>query len=497
MNIDDLLGIDVGAELATLCAAQLQGPWQVPAELVRLANARGVSRVEVRRQWGGFEIRCDGSLARRDELEDLIEVFDSGVGRRQRQASISRIEAAGLSALLWAAGLPGARLRFDVRSGGRRAAVSTSRDGLELETGVVEQGPPVTRITWRCRRLDRRRAVSWLRTALRFVPIPVTVCGRVVERGFPGGLYRMRIQRPLPAELAITSAGETPMLWLLEHGVLSARAVVPGFPAFSAALEMSGVVPAGSSADELRTAANPHLDRVIDEAARMLVLLVERLPSAEPAIRSRLTSLLLGFAHRGIRREQIMSLPVIVVRHGSRRRMESPTAVAEWAARHGGVVAAVEPEREHGGAVAARTIVASAEERSLLSQLLGLHIEIGGARPGRSVRQLRRLLRRWNRALRGLAARPLGETMLGDDERRLLDAAASVGVRLRLCEGDAPLRTRGDVRIVGRRRPEIRAAARAVAAADGWLYPALLAIDGELADVERGIRARWRGTVIR
>ncbi len=118
VRADDLFAIDVAAELATLCGAQLQGPWQVPAELVRLANARGAARVEINRARGGFEIRCDGVLASADELRDLVEVFGDEVPRLRRQAAISRVETAGLSALLWAAGLPGARLEMKTRSAG-------------------------------------------------------------------------------------------------------------------------------------------------------------------------------------------------------------------------------------------------------------------------------------------------------------------------------------------------------------------------------------------
>ncbi len=208
----------------------------------------------------------------------------------------------------------------------------------------------------------------------------------------------MRISDPLPGEIAVTESGDSPRLWLLEHGVLSARAVVPGYPSFAAAVEMSGEVRAGSSADELRAAANPALERLIDEAVRMLLLLVDRLPSVDEPVRRRLVTLLLRSATLGIRRDQILASPIVSVREGAARRMESPSGLAQTAAETGGVVVATEPGS--GSAEPALVVEATTEERSLLSELLDIRIEnlasgrnplelgsriVGGVRRGWSV----------------------------------------------------------------------------------------------------------------
>ena len=492
MRADDLFAIDVAAEVATLCSAQLQGPWQVPAELVRLANARGVARVEIDRARGGFEIRCDGALATPDELRDLVEVFGSEVSRLRRQAAISRVEAAGLSALLWAAGLPGARLTLQTRSGGWSGRMRVRGSRIDLDFTESEIGPPSTALSWRCRSLRSRRAVAWLRTALRFVPIPVIVDGRAVERGFPEGLYRMRITEPLAGEIAVTASGDSPRLWLLEHGVLSARAVVPGYPAFAAAVEMSGEVSAGSSADELRAAANPHLERLIDEAGRMMLLLVDRLPTADEQIRRRLTTLRLRSAILGLRRDQILASPVVVVREGTTRRMESPSRLAQWADQRAGVVVATDPGS---GDVDRRLVVeATTEERSLLSELLDIRIEnLGSGRAPlhfgpRIVDGLRRV---W-RVARGLwCGKPLQRHELTPEESRLLEAASGAGVELALCAGAGPVHKHRSRHVVGRDRTEVRAAAAATGSGDRWLYPALLAMAGEDVELPDEIRDRW------
>ncbi len=495
MRADDLLAIDVAAEVATLCSAQLQGSWQVPAELVRLANARGVARVAIEKVWGGFCFRCDGVLADDEELSDLARVFDREAPRMRRQAAIARVEDAGLSALLWATGFPGARLELVVRTAGGSSRMEARGGRVGLGNDELETGPPSTTLTWRCRGLESRRASAWLRTALRFFPIPVEICGRPVERGFPEGLYRMRITDPLPGELAVTATGDVPTLWLLEHGVLTARAVVPGFPAFSAAVEMSREAPAGSSADELRAAANPHLDRLIDEAVRMLLLLVDRLPSVDEAVRSRVTTLLLRSATLGLRREQVLASPVVPVREGARRWMESPSALLTWAGHQGGVVVAVEPGSGDDGDLEELLIEASTEERSLLNELLGIRIESpdGGRRRLQLGAAVVDVLGRGWHAARGLwGPRAVNPRQLTEGERRLVDAAAAAGVELALGDGAGMVRRRRSRCIAGRDRPEVRAAAAVLASGDEWLYPALLAVVGNDLDIPREVRDRWR-----
>jgi hypothetical protein len=324
----------------------------------------------------------------------------------------------------------------------------------------------------------------------------VTVAGRTLDRGFAGGLFRMRTTEPLPAEIAVTVDGDAPSLWLLDHGVLSARAVVPGYPAFSAAVEMSGVVRPGATTDELRSAANPYLPRLIDEATRMLLLLVERLPDVEEAVRARLTVLLLRCAERGLQRERMLAAPLVRVVDGGRSRFVSPGQLAAEAARRGGVLAAVEPNglpHEPAGSFAVR---ATTEERGLLAALLGIRFELRAGEPvaGRMQQLAVRLRDLSLRVLGQIGPPPLDSSELSGDERHLVACAAGAGLRLGLSRGSGRIRRRGESWVVGRARAEVRAAVRACAADDAWIYPALLALtDDEPDDAPR---RRWLDSVI-
>lgn len=490
MRPEDLFAIDVEAELDSLCSAQIQGPWQVPAELVRLAEAREAAKIEIGRFRTGFRVCCDGLLADPSELRRLEVAFDPRSDLRSRQRAVSGIEKAGLSALLWAAGLPGAVLCLTTSSVSGGASLEAQGGRVRVVEERPGSGPPRTEIVWRCRKLSRRRALAWVRTAARFVPVPVEVDGRPLERGFRGALYRMRIVEPLPAELAVTADGDAATLWLLEHGVLSTRAVVPGYPPFSAALEMGGVVTPGASADELRTAANPFLPRLIDEAARMAVQLASRLPGVDPAVRVRLTTLLLGFAGQGVRRDEIVDLPVLRVRSGSRRGFASPNSLAAWASRHGGVIRVA--DSDDGRATGPLLVEATAEESELLADLTGLPVEPVGGRLGASV--VRKLKARLRQLAAGFRARvgpsALGVDRLTGDERRLVEASAAAGRRVELVAGSSRPRPSIATLSIGRKRPEVREACAAVAEDPDWLYPSLLAM-GDGTEIPDELRRRW------
>ena len=47
VDLRELLRIDIEAELRKLTVAQLPGPWQLPAELVRRAIRAGASEIDV------------------------------------------------------------------------------------------------------------------------------------------------------------------------------------------------------------------------------------------------------------------------------------------------------------------------------------------------------------------------------------------------------------------------------------------------------------------
>jgi hypothetical protein len=226
----------------------------------------------------------------------------------------------------------------------------------------------------------------------------------------------------------------------------------------------------------------------------MMLLLVDRLPNASETVRRRLATLLLRAAVLGLRRDQVMAAPIVQVRDGEEVRMATPIEVAAHASTGSGVVPAVEPAKPEQRCRAGWRVEATAEERSLLSELLGVRVELAAdPRPSLDLwfRLTGRLGQGW-RELRGLAPpRPLAGHLLEEEERRFIDAAAEAGIDLGLCPGKLPVRTRGRKILIGRGRPEVVSAIRVFAGDSEWLFPALLATVGRACDLAPTLRRRW------
>jgi hypothetical protein len=229
----------------------------------------------------------------------------------------------------------------------------------------------------------------------------------------------------------------------------------------------------------------------------MLLLLVDRIEGVDETVRARLVTLMLRFAVRGIRRAEVLRAPIIAVRSDGNARMEAPEELALRASAGGGVLPAVEPGAADGEGWDEPVVVATAEERSLLAELLGVHVEraAGSSRRGLTA-SLGEVARRLRRALRRLAGRrPLAVGRLGRHERRLVEAASVAGVEIALAEGGGEPVRRGGTTVLGRRRPEVGAAARVVAADETWLYPALLATVDEDLEIPDRVRDGWVASV--
>ncbi len=504
MKAAELLAIDVGSELRTLCEAQLRGTWQVPAELVRLALRGGASEISAERRRRGFALRWVGAPVTPEVLRHLQAALDEAGNAEQRHRAIVALEAGKAQALLWAAGLPGAVLRVHSTTG-RQKLRFEHRDGSRPKlssAGAAGDGDRVE-LRWSCAGLDRGRAADWLRSATRFAPSPVEIDGRPAPQGFPGGLFHLRLERPVPCRLGLTRSGEDPLLWLLRDGVVSARATVPGYPSFQAAVELGGVVPPDASAADMRRAVNPYLEGLIDRAVRMMVQVADRLSTLAEADRHRLGTLLLQAARRGLREEEVRRLPLISPA-GTEGRLLSLQELSELVGRRGSTFLAVDPKDDPGDFLfdPETTFRVSNEERNLLSALLGVRFRsparrrLGALR--RSVVRLRSAVATAVRRSRGLVgSRPLPEDALSSEERRLLAAIriAAPNERVHLCAGGGAVRRSRRGLIVPREHPAVAAGACAVAGDLTWLYPVLLTLWPDEAPPSE-VREQWRRRIL-
>lgn len=476
--------IDVDSEIRSLCDSQLRGTWQMPAELVRFAVRSGAREIAVTSGWRGFCVSWKRGPIARATLENLAIALDGAAEASRRQESIATLESSGAEALLWAGGSADARLQIDGVVDGRqlrfkRRASRPPRLGLSVPTSSSDE---VT-VRWGCSKLDRRRAGLWLRMACRFSEVDVTMDGQPVARGFTDGLYRMRLEDPLHCVIGLTRHGEEPILWLLRDGIVAARAVLPGYPPFEAAVELGPVVSGAASSSDLRRAVTPYVSDLCERAVDMMIEVAGRPQSISGPEGQRLIALLLRAARRDLRREAIRSLRLLP-NLGETHQLLSLTRLEALARWRGGRLFAVEPGEGADGVLAdaASTIVASPEVRNLLVELTGIRFQ---PPPRRHIGVLRRMaggaraitVRAIERGQGMLRPRILPPDSLTAGERRVLALLrAALSPRTVELGNGKSLRRTATGFIVPRLDSAVVAAVGRVGDDPAWLYPLVLAL---------------------
>ncbi len=492
------LTIDSDAELERLCRAQLQGSWQLPAELVRCALRLGAREVDVRLRRRGLTVSAAGASVRDEVLAALGVALDAAVASVERHRALVLLERSGLLALPATAVLGGTAVLETPAEGGSRRVV-LARGGRRRGGAPVGSG----RLEIRVRGLlyPRRRARAWLVEACRFVPRPVRVDRRTVG-GVPGRcLAQGRVDAPLPVWLAVPAAADVPGLWLLDHGVVAARATVPGFPAFWMAVEMSGAAPIGASAAAFRHAVGPTLPALLDAAAGLLVRLAGRIGELPPADACRVSGLLLEAAAAGLRRGEIEQLPFLPLVTGAEVDEDrvAPRRLRELAAADGSVLVISPGAEERALATEGRLGIVLAEAHTeALTRVTGLRAERAAERREGWAARARERAGRSLRRVAGLgrSPRPVARDRLTPGESalaRVLDEALDGASGLRaavLVEGKGAVRADGARLLVPRSNPEVVRTAAAVAADPALGYAAAVLLLCEVGEPATGLRRR-------
>lgn len=484
MKTDAFFTIDVDSEIRSLCAAQLRGTWQMPAELVRSAIRFGARVVDVDKNLRGFTVSWRGGPVGIAILKSLEAALDDSVETERRQQAIADLERSGAEALLWAGGAAGAHLNIRSAVDGGHVRL-TRRAGRRPSLNSIPKTSPADEVVvrWSCSKIDRRRAAVWLRTACRFSDAEIRVDGRPVARGFSDGMYRTRLEEPVRCTIGLTRHGEEPVLWLLREGIVAGRAVVPGYPPFEAAVELGGVVTGAAGSSELRSAARPYVRHLCERAVDMMIEVAGRPGRISRDKGQRLLSLILQSAKRNFRVEEIRSLPLLPTL--SRVNELLPLSRLEaMAGRRAGRLFAVEPGAT-GSVVpadAASTIVASSEIRSLLTELTGVRFQPPPRRTlslkRRASTAVRSAVSRTLERVRGIfgsSTVPLDRLSPGEVRLVAMLRAALSPKKVEIGNGKR-LRRTASAYVLPRRDPAVVAAVLSVEEDPAWLYPLVLAL---------------------
>lgn len=500
MSPESLLAIDAEAELERLARAQLQGRWQLPAELVRLALRSGATEVRVRTGRRRVEVRAPAARIADEAVAAMLTALDHSRNADQRHAALVELEARSLVAVLAAVvegavvtvRLPAPGEGIQLRLERRRQRRLASPGGDELVLRLSGMRYPV------------RRARLWLASACRFAQRPVWLDGARVG-GVPGPcLARKSVADPLPAWLAVPATGDAPTLWLLSGGVVAARATVPGYPAFWAAVEMAGDVPPGAAPAAFRAAVTPHLPALLSAVGELLLGLGHRLPDLQPDAAARVTSLILEAAVRRVGGEALRSVPLLPrvdsagcdcgrvslaeLAASSRASEPLPRALAPGA----------DPTRRLADGEAA-LIVADADLERVV-ECTGARLERVPERSGAN--GWRGLLAALRSTLAGAVARLRGgrrvpDDQLSGDEASLLALLREAcrgfeGLReIAFCAGRGGVRRAGDRLLLPRAGQQVRRAVAALAADSAADYAVAALLLAEQREPDAAVRSRW------
>ncbi len=479
------LKIDFAAALAKLAPAQLQGTWQLPTELTRLAIASGARSVELEIRRSRLRLRAPGARVDALAVRDLGTVLDEEVPASERHRALVGLEERDALALAALAALP--RRQLDLVAGGEDSWRLTMK--AEKRPRFERAGTqPRFELTLTGIRLDAAAAKHWLKHNGRFAPVPITLGRQPLFRGFHHPAIRVRRLEPLPAALAIARRGELPRLWLLRHGIISTRATIPGYPAFEAAVEMMSISSPGSTSATLREAVQPYVEPLVRAAVDLIAQLARHAKKLDEGLRQRAGRLLLEAAQRERFRGQLAPVRVFprIAADGSRDMVS--IADLERLARTGREVVhalAVDQAPQSFALGAGGVLVVSGGERALLGDLLGVAFSTPAPRPRprRSPRRLWQELRAraafaWHR-LRG---RLLAEGDLSPSEKSFVEAVRGMpaGAMPRSAvfrAGAGRFHFTADGRLLlPRRNPVVAASIGAVRRDAAWLYPVLVGL---------------------
>jgi hypothetical protein len=500
IDIQGLLTIDVASELRKLCQAQLQGPWQLPAELVRRAIRAGASRVEVRFSHHQVLITDDGPGLDPLVLEWTAALVDGRRPNQDRHAALATLERAGELAMLALAGAddrPG--LAIDTVHGSHRYTLMFQAGAAPVLAREPATGAAGTTLSVRAGGLGRRRAARWLAGVARFAPVPVVVDGSPVTDGMADSLVQAPLAPPLQGRLALGARGDTARAYLLAHGLVTAHLAIPAAPCFEAAVELGTAE--SLDAARLREAVMPHLPVLVDQAVALVARASRQVPAGHEPTRARLAELTLQAARRGLRAEEIERAPVFRCFASGEVTLVDLAALRRSASADATLLALSPGQRPDSFVIGSEPVlIADAAEKSLLAEVLGTRFRTPNRRHSShsAAATVRRLLHHAARALAGWADllrhprhRPaLPDQALSPGEQRLL---AGLRDQLRaapggpfagavLCEGRGAVRRgRGSppILVLPRGNPTVMACVRASSADPSWMRLIHLALVGE------------------
>src|SRR5690606_1884315 len=320
VDLGALLAIDIEAELRKLAAAQLQGPWQLPAERVRRAIGAGARTVEIELARGSVRVRDDGAPVASALLDALADLLDGAAPAERRHGALLTLEAAGALALLALPALHPQRIEVTTRGEGRVRRLVFSGQGRALTSDQPDPGATrSTELVVRGAELDPQRARTYLADVCRFAPVVIRVDGTPLADNFKLYLAHTRLALPplhLRGAIALAHRGEPARCWLMVHGVITTTVAIARTPCFEAVVEMAdkigaGELPAAPTAADLREAIAPALEALADAGVQLMLATAAASAKLPASSQARVLQLLLQALRTRRRAAEVLAVPIV------------------------------------------------------------------------------------------------------------------------------------------------------------------------------------------
>jgi len=422
-KLDQLLTIDVEAEIRKLCGRQLGDPADQVVELIRLAIRVGAQSVRVRVGFRWVDIESIGGVLPESSLRWLCATADPQLPAKDRHEALLRCEAeqgVGLLSLVTATAAvitsnnPRAQHQLRLCSGDppRYTRRSTAAPGINI------------RVT---REASRRQTRMVLERACRFSEVPVFLDGRTISSGedLDACLVRTQVHHEdLVCDVGLPRSGELcQTVWLSDELVRK---------------ESFGVSPRGYVHVAVIRGPGDNIDaatakNIVHQARSWLYdSLRAQLPRLRGADLRAARDLLFRRVERGGDEAELAGLPLFRRLSGDRVDLS-----ALRRATRAGTVWAVEPgaRRRHWLVQPESIFVLDARERELLTEHLRIACQEPPAMAGSSlVSGVRRVVRGAGRKMargvsgligRALGGQPVNLASLSESERRLVAAVQS------------------------------------------------------------------------
>ncbi|MGB1012625.1 MAG: hypothetical protein ACPG4T_00715 [Nannocystaceae bacterium] len=523
LNVEELLTIDVDAELRKLAVAQFQGTWQLPCEFVRRGLQAQASRVDVQIARGRFEVIDDGAPVSREMLEHLAALLNTQEPSSRRHEALIALELADAPALLAVAGLGSSRIEFI--SGPHALRVDASGN---VTFGAASRTGNTTSIKVQGLKIEVNQARRWLASKCRFASDRVVLQGQTIEAGDRAFLASrgLKFQDPrwqthdainahaLTGQIGLPASGDTTRVVILRHGVVSTHVSVQHAPYYEAVIDVGPALDRPMTGEGLRAAVRGWLEPLTDQAIDLLHRVGSEIETAGPRVQARLTTLILHAARRRSALEKLVDLPFIAcvepdASSPSRVSLAALLAQARPPGNAPTAMLALFPGQNPLDYTLAgnRVYLIDAATRGALSELLSIRFRTPAPRSDRRslASRVRAVVKRilatgtWLRRSRT----PIPASELSRAENNFLSGlqaiAAGAGPRcpseISMCAGKgAPTRSGaapGELWLP-RNNPDVRACIDAHAQnGDAWLYVAALALLGGQGMPSASARATW------